>query len=101
MPTINVPPACAGFPGDTTLPLSASMQTTRNRSDLATFTPRRSLSAAESCAPFAACGAIGRCWDTSLRRDGYRRQILEPALRLHKALHLGRQRARVEVVHDK
>src|SRR6266478_7974320 len=33
-------------------------------------------------------------------RDGYWSQILEPALRLYKALHLGRQRPGIEVVHD-
>src|ERR1700730_18130429 len=37
----------------------------------------------------------------SSRYDRYRRQILEPALRLHEALCLGRQRTRIEVVHDK
>src|ERR1700738_3776932 len=29
-----------------------------------------------------------------------RRHVLEPALRLHEALELGRERARVEIVHD-
>ena len=33
--------------------------------------------------------------------DRHRRQVLKPALRLHEALHLGRHRPRVEVVHDK
>ena len=38
---------------------------------------------------------------SALRRDRHRRKILKPALRLQKSLYFGRQRARVEVVHDK
>ena len=36
-----------------------------------------------------------------LRRDRDRRQVLEPALRLHEPLHLRRHRARVQIVRDK
>src|SRR5205823_399564 len=37
---------------------------------------------------------------TTTLADGHRGQVYEPALRLDEALHLGRQRARVLVVHD-
>src|SRR5712671_4169311 len=78
MPTVSVPPACTGGP-------------TSNKGAPSTSAVIRQ--------PIRYCHLHLRI--RLLRLNGYRRQILEPALGLDKALHLGRQRTRVEIVHDK
>src|ERR1700751_3889068 len=78
----------------------ASAKTRRSRSGFATLTPDAISLPLSRSRRARRCGALG--WrTTTLRRDADWRQILKPALRLHKPLDLWRQCPRIEVVDDK
>src|SRR5215831_15539521 len=78
---------------------NASPNAERNISDFATLTPGAISLPLSRPRRSRRYGAMGWC-ATTLRHDADWRQILEPALGLHKPADLGRHCSRVQIVHN-